>query len=108
MRRARIPRCLVVCTQGLIPERRRGRDHRGRSPHEGKVISVDKDAMALSVRGREERPVGAHLDADHQTQGATYLATRKVKVGDKGPLRLREKGRQGVAHGLKRTEKAKG
>jgi Cu/Ag efflux protein CusF len=75
-------------------------------PHEGKVISVDKDAMVMSVQGDKDDQWTLYWTETTKLKGD--LAITEVKVGDKVHFEFVEKDGKKLLTELKRTDKAKG
>jgi Cu/Ag efflux protein CusF len=75
-------------------------------PHEGKIISVDKEAMVLSVQGDKDDQWTLSWTETTKLKGD--LTIQEVKVGDKVHFEFVEKDGKKWLTELKRTEKAKG
>lgn len=74
-------------------------------PHEGKVISVDQDAMVMSVQGDKNDQWTLYWTETTKLKGD--LAIAEVKVGDKVHFEFVEKDGKKLLTELKRTDKAK-
>jgi Cu/Ag efflux protein CusF len=75
-------------------------------PHEGKVISIDKEAKVLSVQGDKDDQWTLYWTETTKLKGD--LAIQEVKVGDKVHFEFVEKDAKMWLTELKRTDKAKG
>jgi len=75
-------------------------------PHEGKVISVDKEAMVMSVQGDKDDQWTLYWTATTKLKGD--LTIEEVKVGDKVHFEFADKDGKMWLTELKRTDKAKG
>ena len=75
-------------------------------PHEGKVISVDKETMVMSVQGDKDDQWTLYWTESTKLKGD--LAIQEVKVGDKVHFEFVEKDGKMWLTELKRTDKAKG
>jgi Cu/Ag efflux protein CusF len=74
-------------------------------PHEGKVISVDQQAMTMSVQGDKNDQWTVYWTETTKLKGD--LAIAEVKVGDKVHFEFVEKDGKMWLTELKRTDKAK-
>jgi Cu/Ag efflux protein CusF len=75
-------------------------------PHEGKVISVDKEAMVMSVQGDKDDQWTLYWTETTKLKGD--LSIQELKIGDKVHFEFMEKDGKMWLSELKRTEKAKG
>jgi Cu/Ag efflux protein CusF len=74
-------------------------------PHEGKVTSVDKEAMVMSVQGDKDDQWTLYWTETTKLKGD--LVIQEVKVGDKVHFEFVEKDGKRWLTELKRTDKAK-
>jgi Cu/Ag efflux protein CusF len=74
-------------------------------PHEGKVISVDQQAMTMSVQGDKNDQWTVYWTETTKLKGD--LTIQEVKVGDKVHFEVVEKDGKMWLTELKRTDKAK-
>ena len=75
-------------------------------PHEGKVVSVDKETMTMSVQGDKDDQWTLYWTETTKLKGD--LTIEEVKVGDKVHFDYTEKDGKMWLTELKRTDKAKG
>ena len=75
-------------------------------PHEGKVISIDKDLMVMSVQGDKDDQWTLYWTETTKLKGD--LTVQEVKVGDKVHFEYTEKDGKMWITELKRTDKADG
>ena len=75
-------------------------------PHEGKVISVDKDAMVLVVQGEKDDQLTLYWTKTTKLKGD--LTVEEIQVGDKIHFEFVDKEAKLWLTELRRTDKAKG
>ena len=73
-------------------------------PHEGKVISLDKDAMTMSVQGEKNDQWTLYWTESTKLKGD--LTVEELQVGDEVHFAFTEKDGKKWLTALRRTEKA--
>jgi len=74
-------------------------------PHEGKVISIDKDAMTMVVQGEKDDQWTLYWTESSKLKGD--LTIPELKVGDRVHFEYTQKDDRFWLTELRRTEKAK-
>ena len=75
-------------------------------PHEGKVLTIDQEAMVLTVQGDKDDTWTLYWTETTKIKGD--VTVQELKVGDKVHFEFMEKDGKKWISELKRTDKAKG